>query len=359
MQSNNLLTVTALALASAALAPVAHAHINMVGALQARGGDQKNFPCDGARGDGPVYEIAPGSSIVLEVDEYVPHPGYFRVAFDDDGDDAFAEPKSIKPVDPMRKCPYDQYDQCGESDFCSMVSTKGEATVLYDNIYPHLANKAKKQKWVVKLPNVECDNCVLQVIQVMEDTVHGAYCPSDNATCNRETFYIEDLYHRCIDIKLVKGAKSIPGVTTDPVSVEKGIDCIAKAGGSTEEPGTPPDETDAGKPVDEGRPDASSEPSSPRDAGADEPENEDTGDAGDADEVSSGTIKRDASTVTKDAGKGGSSGSKKDSGSDEPTSSGGGDSGCAVATNSSRGAAWALLGVGLLFVRRRRVAKAS
>ena len=34
-----------------------------------------------------VTEFTPGETITVQVSEYIPHPGYYRVAFDVDGDD--------------------------------------------------------------------------------------------------------------------------------------------------------------------------------------------------------------------------------------------------------------------------------
>jgi MYXO-CTERM domain-containing protein len=361
MQSNNLLTVTALALASAALAPVAHAHINMVGDFVGRDGDQKDVPCDGKRGDGPIYELEPGATITLTVNETVGHPSYYRVAFDADGED-FVDPRSIRPIEGYsRKCPWDSTDLCGEPDFCNNTD-KGQV-VLWDNLDEHVRGLFERStaKWNIKLPDVECDNCTIQVLQVMQDAdAHGGYCPFDIDKCNVPGA-IQDNYHRCIDIKLVKGAKKIPGVTTDAAK-NKGMECLAEVVTPTEpqkDASTPPDEPVTTPP--EGKSDASTG-SSPRDAGSDDAVDDNAGDDGETDdtsEASSGSIKRDASTVGKDAGKSGSSGVKKDAGSAEATSTGAGDDGCAVATPSSEGAAWTLLLLGWLLARRRSAAKAS
>lgn len=226
MKLNDRLVVATLSVLAAPLVPAsAHAHISMKGALQSRGGDQKMSPCDGQRGDGPTYTFAPGATITLEVNEDIPHPSYFRIAFDDEGED-FVEPASIDPIDPNRACPFDQDDQCGESDYCTMAGSAKGAIVLWDNLDPHLANAAKGGSWNIKLPDVECDSCTLQILQVMEDTVHGAYCPQ--GTCAASADSLEDIYHRCVDIKLVKGAPAGPGETTAPID-NNGVDCIASA----------------------------------------------------------------------------------------------------------------------------------
>jgi hypothetical protein len=243
---------------SSLVASESHAHIDMLGTLQGRNGDQKAGPCEGMPRGSKVYVFEPGAVITLGVTESVAHPSYFRIAFDNDGEDAFKEPASIKPIDTKRACPYQgsSNDKCTASDFCNVSSATGGATVLYDNIDPHLGDALdfistrKTFTWQVKLPDVECTNCTLQILQVMEDTVHGPYCPEGQ--CNEGSNYVEDLYHRCVDIQLKRGAGNTPGTATGPVNV-KGIDCVAmaKSGNPTVPVMAPstPTATDAGAPV--------------------------------------------------------------------------------------------------------------
>lgn len=209
-------------LGSALFANTASAHINMYGELKGRGGDQKVAPCEGkARGSGPVYTFEPGAVITIGVDETIAHDGYFRIAFDDDGEDDFVDPRSINPINPNRygtgkKCEGTAADRCGESDFCNVVSKDGGPTVLWDNLDPHVPGgifNGKKWTWTIQLPDVECDNCTLQIMQVMEDPPgHG---PFDGQS---------DLYYRCVDIVLKRGVGNTPGTTTAKPE-NKGINC--------------------------------------------------------------------------------------------------------------------------------------
>ena len=368
---------TALALAisaSALVAPSAHAHISMTGALMSRGGDEKAVPCDGKRGDGPTYTFEPGTTIKLAINEDIPHPSYFRIAFDSDGDD-FREPKSIKPIDPSRACPTNENDKCGDSDFCTPPDSKG-AVVLWDNLNPHLAPAAKPLTWTVTLPDVECDNCTIQVLQIMEDDgAHGAYCPSDSCTeppgTGGFTAGVQDIYHRCIDIKLVKGATNSPGATKDPVK-NMGTQCSADQAPpitSTGDAGAPAStSSDAGHTSTGGTTthDAStggsSEPTTPGEPSKDAGRSA-TGSTGNTGSTGStettGTAK--PASATKDAGttKKSDAGASSDSdgaGADETAKSS--DDGCAV---SGRGHGGASSLVSLLFAlgavalgRRRR-----
>jgi MYXO-CTERM domain-containing protein len=364
MQKTNLtMTLAALALgASTLVALPARAHINVVGMLKSRGGDEKHFPCDGKRGDGPVYTFQPGATITIGIDEAIAHPSYFRIAFDNDGEDGFVEPKSIKPIDSSRKCPSSEHDQCGDADYCNVVSTDG-ATVLWDNLNPHLANAAKSLTWNVKLPDIECDNCTIQVIQVMEDDAfHGPYCPSDS--CKEPSGYVEDLYHRCIDIKLVKGATNSPGTTTAPVN-NMGMQCTAKdapptttasdagVATATDAGATTTTKTDAGAAKDAGgaKPAAKDAGSSATGGGSSDDQASDDG-ASDDDTSATGSTKDAGKGTKKDAGS--SSSSDDDSDTAKPAKVD--DGGCSVAASrgSASGALWSLLALSALLVRRKR-----
>jgi hypothetical protein len=175
----------------------ANTHLSRYGDAELKAG-----PCGragGTRGT-HVYTYQPGQTITVSLVEYIPHPSYFRIAFDDDGDDAFKEPASIKPIDPQRPCPIDSGDHCGASDFFNSPA------VLMDNLNPHLAPLGTPTyTWQVKLPDVECSNCTLQIIQVMEDNaLHGDYDPTPGVG-------IEDIYHQCIDLVLTRSAPASDG----------------------------------------------------------------------------------------------------------------------------------------------------
>jgi hypothetical protein len=228
-----LLTVLPRCLAALGLllsASVARAHISLEqgGTHKSRYGDGeiKDGPCgreNGTRGE-HVYTYEPGQTITISAVEFIPHPGYFRIAFDSDGDDDFVDPRSIDPVDPKRPCPVNADDKCGESDFYN------NDAVLMDNLNPHLAQGEKTWTWQVKLPDIECDNCTLQLVQVMED--NGAHGPYNPKATSKETFYIEDVYHQCIDIVLKRKASGDGGATSQGGGDGKGDDAGMDTGGN-------------------------------------------------------------------------------------------------------------------------------
>jgi Lytic polysaccharide mono-oxygenase, cellulose-degrading len=146
----------------------------------------KQGPCgkaDGERGTN-VYTYKPGEKIQIAVDEFIPHPGYFRVSFAKDSDAEFVNPRTVAPIN--RECMNDPADKCGAADFFNNPG------VLADNLDPHKRGFPRTYTWDVTLPDVECENCTLQV---MTDAfpIHAPYDPSYDS---------DDVYYQCIDIRL-------------------------------------------------------------------------------------------------------------------------------------------------------------
>lgn len=174
--------------------PLALAHFDLdnAGTHKSRYGKSeiKKGPCgrlNGLRGT-QVYTYEPGQTIEVAIDEFVPHPGYFRVAFQADGDNEFINPRTILPIN--RECMNDPADKCGATDFYNTPN------VLIDNLDPHKRGfPNQRYSWQVKLPDVECEACTLQIIQVMTDgfPIHAPYNPS---------YASEDVYFQCIDLVL-------------------------------------------------------------------------------------------------------------------------------------------------------------
>lgn len=149
----------------------------------ATGGGKSNRTCkvalDGSdpnRDESRASTFPAGSTIKLKFEEYVAHDGRYRVAFDPDGADF--------------------------EDFNS--------NVLFDEPDPsgNQGNIGDGSKWEleVTLPNVECDNCTLQLLQVMEGGTENPV-NGDNLA-NLSTYYT------CIDITLTAPEGDTSGETT-------------------------------------------------------------------------------------------------------------------------------------------------
>lgn len=170
---------TGIALLVSLAAPAA-AHIELL-APKKRVAGLKTGPCGEAgsvRGD-DVCQYRPGATITLAWDETIDHPGHYRIAFDEDGDDDFFDPASFEDV-------------------------SGGPGVLLDGIADRdVGGDDARYTQEITLPDVECDNCTLQVVQVMTDKA-----PYGDGN---------DLYYQCADIVLSASAPEVPaaGCTSD------------------------------------------------------------------------------------------------------------------------------------------------
>lgn len=146
----------------------------------------KTGPC--GMGDGPrsdnVTTLTAGETITVEWDEYIDHPGHYRISFDEDGQDDFVDPPCLA--------------ECDNRDM--EIELNSNAAVLLDGIEDREGGGAYSAE--VTLPNVECDNCTLQVIQVMTDK------PPYEIPGN-------DLYYQCADLVLEAGAADMGGGEPD------------------------------------------------------------------------------------------------------------------------------------------------
>lgn len=214
--------------ASCLLVSTASAHLDLLAPEVAYpAGNQKAGPCGAGDdpGSGARTTFAPGATITVRVDETIRHPGYFRIAFDDDGVDGFVDPLNAQDIynvaegtngvvliDHWLQQPCN--DPAGNCPNPDAPLERPLDTTVYET--------------TVTLPDIECDNCTLQVLQIMTDkNPSGDFVPSAQGTPN-------DIYYRCANIALVPGGDpGDPGDEEDPVDP-----------GDEEDPGDPEDPTD-------------------------------------------------------------------------------------------------------------------
>lgn len=153
----------------------------------ARWEDQKAGPC-GRSGEGRterVNRFRPGATITVRWRETIDHPAHYRIAFDEDGDDDFPTPAGFD-------------------------DTSGGPTVLVDGIADGSGGEYEQE---ITLPNVECDNCTLQLIQMMKDKA-----PYGDGN---------DIYFQCADLELTPDAPE-GGEPADPGSAG-GCRCVSSS----------------------------------------------------------------------------------------------------------------------------------
>ncbi|MCC7539192.1 MAG: lytic polysaccharide monooxygenase [Deltaproteobacteria bacterium] len=157
----------------------ARAHLGLLDPPSRYGPDVlKTAPC-GVRGGARsthVVTLPAGSTLEIRWDEYINHPGHYRVAFDPDGDDDFRDPVCIAHCDSGTDPEPPEFE----------IGT--DPTVLLDMI-PDM--RGGEYVVSVTLPDIACDNCTLQVIQVMYDKRPYTIGGNDN-------------YYQCIDLVLTR-----------------------------------------------------------------------------------------------------------------------------------------------------------
>lgn len=163
-------------------APAA-AHIALLSPTSRYGEDVlKQGPCGLAGGprSGHVTTLRSGSQLDVSWDEYIDHPGHFRISFDADGDDDFADPACVS----------------GCTTTTPEIERYSNASVLLDGIADTVGGGISHA--VITLPDIECDHCTLQVIQVMYDK--PPYTSPGN-----------DIYYQCADLVLARAAAICAG----------------------------------------------------------------------------------------------------------------------------------------------------
>jgi hypothetical protein len=154
------------------------------------GDPQKLGPCGGTSKDAgtptsAMTEVKGGELLHVHVKETIYHPGHFRIALS-------VLDRAELPVDP------EDTVKDGPNGKPWSVSGKVDPDpkppVLVDGLWEHHERKpAQEFETDVKIPNINCDHCSLQVIQFMEQHPIN---PDGRFT-----------YHHCADLKVTANPK--------------------------------------------------------------------------------------------------------------------------------------------------------
>jgi MYXO-CTERM domain-containing protein len=212
MRCTSLVTLAALLVPAAA-----SAHIRITSPTPRSTTQLKQRHCGqagSARANVQTYK--PGATLHLVWDEYVAHPGWFRISFQKNGDTFEVPPPSNGPTGGGKPANYPTEDLTGKTD-----SATG-AIILADRIqHPTLAMD-------VVLPNVECNNCTLQLTQMMTES--NAY--TDQPTSG-------NIYYACVDLVLSKGSAGTVDAGPGP-TLDAGAELDAGTGGTDVDAAVPP-----------------------------------------------------------------------------------------------------------------------
>ena len=181
------------------LAAEADAHFVLVSPapsiVQNRLGDpQKVAPCGGVSANpgrgtpanpgvpsGVVTDIKGGSSFHVLLSETVFHPGHYRVAL----------AKSAANLPPDPKVTTRDSDR-GPWSVSAEIQSPAVPPLLADGLFAHTERPTGLVEADITIPNVNCRNCVLQVIQFMAD--HGKNPDGDFS------------YHHCATVNITADA---------------------------------------------------------------------------------------------------------------------------------------------------------
>ena len=154
-----------------------------------RGYPQKLGPCGGTSAfpgepSGANTNVKGGQNLHIKINETIFHPGHFRVSLARTADKLPADPETAtRDTD---KGPY---------SVSAKIDAKPKPPVIVDGLFVHTERPATPNVFEtdVKIPNVNCDNCTLQVIQWMGN--HGY---------NKDGGYT---YHHCATLKITADKK--------------------------------------------------------------------------------------------------------------------------------------------------------
>lgn len=134
-----------------------------------------------------VQTYAPGAPMHLVWDEYVQHPGWFRISFQQNGD-TFEIPRKSTGPSSKGASNYPTENLTGKTDQGDGSQNTG-SFIIADRILDGTLS------YDFMLPNVTCDNCTLQLIQMMTDKPPYA-----------EDTTSDDIYYACVDLVLTANA---------------------------------------------------------------------------------------------------------------------------------------------------------
>jgi MYXO-CTERM domain-containing protein len=179
------------------------------------GAPQKGGPCGPGAADDvqpiphsmKVTEVKAGDTLMVEFEETIHHPGWFRIALAPDPSE-FEEVMFPNTTD----CNYDM----------SKVPTEPHGNVLVDGLGmdTNITGPNRTFMEMVKLPDTPCEKCTLQVIQVMADALHAP------PGC---------VYYHCAELKILPkdgAAAGSGGPVTGTGGAAAGVDSAAGAAAS-------------------------------------------------------------------------------------------------------------------------------
>ncbi len=128
-----------------------------------KGDPQKMAPCGGTMADGgtrtgAVTEVVGGSMLPLAVTVTIYHPGHYRVAL--------ARRINLLPDDPVAVL---KETENGPRSDHGVIEENPKPPVLVDGLWLSRERSTAPLSTEIRIPNIDCQGCVMQVLQFMEN----------------------------------------------------------------------------------------------------------------------------------------------------------------------------------------------
>jgi MYXO-CTERM domain-containing protein len=215
----------ALSLPALCLSITAHAHFNLDAPLPnttATDGGMSSPPCGVGTASGVVTPAQGGHTISLQIDEYVPHTGFYRIAL-------AMNSVSELPLDPVVKnAAGDILPPSGKPSGTSSTAAFEDPAVfpvLQGHLFVHTGTAAQMFQMDLMLPNITCAKCTLQVVEFMSG--HGFNGPTPPDTGPGGGYF----YRHCADLKITADP-SLPAFNVGGAGGSSAGGATSTAGGS-------------------------------------------------------------------------------------------------------------------------------
>jgi hypothetical protein len=162
-----------LAAAFGLLATTASAHFKLVEPASwieedERGDPQKMAPCGGTIADGgtrtgAITEVTGGQTLHVAIEETIFHPGHWRISL---ARRVNWLPENVEPSEMVET-------ERGPRSGSFPIDANPQPPVLVDGLWENYERRTGPQSTDIRIPNIDCEGCFLQIVQFMEQ--HPGY----------------------------------------------------------------------------------------------------------------------------------------------------------------------------------------
>jgi hypothetical protein len=150
-------------------------------------------PCATGTASGVITSVQGGHPLTLQIDEFVPHTGFYRVALAIDSVSELPVDDVVKDANGMILPPTGKPSGISAS---AVYEDPAVFPVLADHLLQHDGTMPQMFQTDITLPNVNCDKCTLQVVEFMEGHPFNTATPPDTGPGGGY------FYRHCADLKI-------------------------------------------------------------------------------------------------------------------------------------------------------------